>query len=305
MRSIAYMMGAVMCLLIIGCGWAVYLYLSNNHRVPKKCNVKYSCKDDSEIFGLPGGQRDPKFSATPWSIGGRDCAWFDVNKTRCKLPVESKKGEPDMCFDVAYWKDKKGDDCIWWTGHVTGNTSKLWIPQMNGTDEKCKYPPAGKNMSGDDMLFMKSACCVCGGGRTQRSYAGPKSDKNWEKPTPPKLPEQHRGKTPTHLTQCCACHEEATIQASVGKSKTIKEKINSGLYMAGNPRGGVLQCLNPATETDDLSYKHGVLDKYLIGWSIATVFFFLVAVICCYCFLRPPKETDAESGDYDALNGGK
>ena len=306
MRSFAYMMGPAMCVLIMLFGWAVYLYLSTTHRVPKKCPVIYSCKDDSEIFGLPGGQRDPKFSATPWSIGGRDCAWFDVNKTRCKLPVESKKGEPDMCFDVAYWKDKKGDDCIWWTGHVTGNTTKLWIPRTNGTDEKCKYPPAGKNMSGDDMLFMKSACCVCGGGRTQRSYAGPKSDKNWEKPTPPKLPEQHRGKTPTHLTQCCACHEEATIQASVGKSKTIKEKINSGLYMAGNPRGGILQCLNPAKETDDLSYKHGVLDKYLIGWSIATGVFFLVAVICCYCwFKEEPAQKEAESSEYGLLNGDK
>ena len=118
MRSIAYMMGAAMCVLIMLFGWAVYLYLSTTHRVPKKCNVMYSCNDDSKIFGLPGGQIDVKFSHTPWSIGGRDCAWFDVNKTRCKLPVESKKGEPDLCFDVAYWKDRKGDDCKIGRAHV-------------------------------------------------------------------------------------------------------------------------------------------------------------------------------------------
>ena len=70
--------------------------------------------------------------------------------------------------------------------------------------------------------------------------------------------------------------------------------------MAGNPRGGILQCLNPAKETDDLSYKHGVLDKYLIGLSIATGVFFLLAVICCYCwFKEEPAQKDRT--EYDTL----
>ena len=68
--------------------------------------------------------------------------------------------------------------------------------------------------------------------------------------------------------------------------------------MAGNPRGGVLQC--SATETDDFSYKKGVLDPYLYSWIGVTVVFFVMAVIFCYCwFKEEPAQKDRT--EYDTL----
>ena len=42
MRSIAWMMGALVCFLIIGVGWWGYVSLLNNHTVTKKCDKIYS-----------------------------------------------------------------------------------------------------------------------------------------------------------------------------------------------------------------------------------------------------------------------
>ena len=297
MRSIAYMMGAVMCVLVIGAGWGFYFFLSSTNKSTMKCSQKYTCNDNHEGGGLPGGEQDPRYSHTPWSIGGRDCAWFEVDqdngKNRCKLPVKSKKGEPDLCFDVAYWKDKKGDDCIWWTRWVTGDKTKLWSPFVNGTDDKCITSPPGKNMSKSDMDIMKSACCVCGGGRSQRDYAGPTSNmyKNWPKPPHPLLPIQHTGKTATHLTQCCVCNDEAVRQALVGKSGNRKTRIEEGLQIDGNPRGGVLRCEGTESTAWD-SWKEQD-EPYIIVAAIATFVLFVVAVICCYYFFKEePEKTD-------------
>jgi hypothetical protein len=227
MLSVAYPMCAFMCVVVIGAGWGFYGFLSKNNKSTLKCSQTYTCNDKNDFGGLPGGQRDVRFPHTPWSIGGRDCALFDVDKNRCKVPVESN---------------------------------------------------------------MDSACCVCGSGRSQRDYAGPTSDmyKNWPKPPHPLLPIQHTGKTATHLTQCCACHDEAVRQALVGKSGKSKTKMEANLHIDGNPRGGVLKC--NGEESIAWNYRTEILDRYMIVCGIVTGLLAICAGICCYYFFKARRK---------------
>ncbi len=101
---------------------------------------------------------------------------------------------------------------------------------------------------------MKSACCVCSGGRSQRDYSGPLSGIHsaWEKPPQPMLPKQHAGKTPTHLTQCCVCKDEAVRQALVGASAERTTEVNANMRI-----NGVLtipRVIPPTRTADDRSF---------------------------------------------------
>ena len=271
-------MTGVICLcLMFGCIiviWAAYgiadATSEDTFMCKKGLDFDHSMKHD-----LPGGGQDPIFSMSPWSIGQRDCFWFSCRESRCTLPALFSEAK-DLCFDMVYWRDRYQDSCEWWTAYVTG-TDALWSPRKDGTDPKCNnIPPSKPAMTSNDFLAMKSACCICGGGLIGRDYAGPAiaPDNSFKPPSPVTVPEQHKGKTPTHLTQCWECWDEAVKRASVGKSESEKKTIEENMRIHNNPRGGTLKC-NEKLELE-FDKRRDLLTPWIIAGSVLTVI-----ILCC------------------------
>jgi hypothetical protein len=292
-------------LFAIAAAGGVFAFLYETRKTTEKCDQELKCDEMLEGGGLPGGMKTAAYSHSPWSIGGRDCPWFAAKPERCKLPaLVTESGAKDLCFDVAYWTDKKGDDCIWWTHWVTGDENKMWSPAETGDHEKCNKSPesvallpgAPKNMTAYDLEQMKSACCVCGGGRSQRDYSGPLSGINaaWEKPPQPMLPKQHAGKTPTHLTQCCVCKDEAVRQALVGASAERTTEVNANMRIDGNPRGGFLVC-DTGLKVDWNAWDQQNF-PYILGWGIGGAALLLLSLVVCVCDGRT-RQADAAPQD--------
>jgi len=253
---------------------------------------------------LPGGGAlrltdgvtyDPKYSTSPWSIGQRDCFWFSCKPERCALPALFSEAK-DLCIDMISFKDQYGDDCIDWTRYITG-TNALWSPRKDGTDPKCNtIPPHKPRMTTGELSAMKSACCICGGGLIDRDYAGPKilPDKSIQPPPPVTVPEQHKGKTPTHLTQCCACWDEAVKRAKIGKSAAEIEAIDENKKIYNNPRGGTLTCQKPMEK--DFDKRRDLLTPFVIAASVITVFILLCMFGIGWCFeVTIPTNGSAEN----------
>ena len=230
---------------------------------------------------LPGGERDPKYSMSPWSIGQRDCAWFSDHIPRCALPALFSEAK-DLCIDQAYWTDKYNHDCIWWTQYVTG-TAAMWSPRKDGFDPKCNSPPPNKPMTDIDLLNMKSACCVCGGGLVGRDYAGPAiaPDAIFKPPPVANPPEQHKGKTSTHLTQCTCCWHEAEQRAIVGKSGAEINDIKENKKLYNNPRGGKIDCLEKMEL--DFDKRRDLLTPFIIGASVITALILCLMACVWWC----------------------
>jgi hypothetical protein len=271
-------MTGVICLcLMFGCIiviWAAYGIADATSEDTFMCK-KGLVFDDSMKHDLPGGGQDPIFSMSPWSIGQRDCFWFLCRPSRCALPALFSEAK-DLCFDMVYWRDRYEDSCEWWTAYVTG-TNALWSPRKDGTDPKCNsIPPSKPAMTSNDFLAMKSACCICGGGLIGRDYAGPAiaPDNSFKPPSPVTVPEQHKGKTPTHLTQCKACWSEAVDRASVGKSEAEIKTIKENMRIHNNPRGGTLKC-NEKLELE-FDKRRDLLTPWIIAGSVLTVI-----ILCC------------------------
>jgi hypothetical protein len=260
-------------------------------------HTTYKCEDELNAIlnpnqDLPGGGKDPKFSTSPWSIGQRDCFWFACDPHRCALPALFSEAS-DLCIDQAYFKDKNGDDCISWTRHVTG-TDAMWSPRKDGTDPKCNSPMPNKPLTDTELLDMKRACCVCGGGLNDRDYAGPivAPDKKFQPPPAVTVPEQHKGKTPTHITQCPACWIEAENRAIVGKSAAEIKDIEENKKIYGNPRGGTLFCASG--EVVDFDKHRDRMTPFVIGASVITAL--LLCLCACICQLGNVKRRDLSDG---------
>lgn len=302
--------GAV--LLCCAAGWGTYAYLFLVRQSTEKCDIQLTCGDTHTGGGLPGGERVQAFSHSPWSIGGRDCPWFAANTERCKLPaLADEAGAKDLCFDVAYWTDKKGHDCIWWTEWVTGDKLNMWSPVQSGSHEKCNTSPEAlaqnpgppKNMTASELLEMKTKCCVCGGGRAGRDYSGPLSGIHtaWQEPPQASLPVQHKeagAKTPTHLTQCCACKEEAVSRALVGASEERKKEINENRRITGNPRPGLLACPGKMEIDFDASENQ---NTFFIVAIIATSVLVLANIGVCLLDCRKPA-TQGGGSKYEGVS---
>lgn len=281
-------------LLLVVVLWAAYLAADFLYEDTFECPDPLLCQEPriQNLPDLPGGGIDPKFSLSPWSIGQRDCEWFSADARRCALPALFSEA-PKLCFDMAYWRDKDDKDCMWWTRHVTASDA-MWSPRTDGTDPKCNVPPPEKaNMTANDILAMKGACCVCGGGLTGRDYAGPTTapDKGFEPPPAVTPPEQHHGATPTHLTQCCACHAEAVARAVRDQSDARIKEITDNRVKANNPRGGTLTCTKELRVV--FSKRRDLLDPLLIG--VSTITALLVCCMACVCvFVRGHEDNDAD-----------
>jgi hypothetical protein len=274
--------------------WAVYVVADFLSHDTFECPEPLQCHQNFNQ-DLPGGGTDPKFSLSPWSIGQRDCWWFSADPRRCALPALRSEAE-NLCIDLAHWTDKNDTDCIGWTRYVTGNPDALWSPRTDGTNPKCNQAPPDKpQMTANDLLAMKSACCVCGGGLVGRDYAGPYVAPNsvFQPPPPVSVPEQHADKTPTHLTQCCACWPEAVARAVRDQSDARVKEIQDNLARTNNPRGGTLICKK--TERVVFDKRRDLLNPLLIGVSSLTAL--LLCCITCVCvFLRDksPVEIDKD-----------
>ena len=254
--------------------WAAYGITDASSQDSFKCPDPFTCVENPNQ-DLPGGGHDPKFSMSPWSIGQRDCFWFSCDPERCALPALFSEAK-DLCIDMAYWKDRYDDDCIWWNRYITG-TDAMWSPRKDGTDPKCNTkPPTKPLMSANELLAMKSACCICGGGHAGRDYAGPTiaPDKSFQPPPAVTLPQQHEGKTPTHLTQCCACWPEAVKRGILGKSEAQVKDINENRKTYDNPRGGTLTCKKNMEK--DFDKRRDLLTPFIIGASVITA-----VILCC------------------------
>jgi hypothetical protein len=285
------------CIIVIWAAYGIADATSEDTFMCKKGLVfDFDMKHDLPGGGRldPSGRVDSKFSLSPWSIGQRDCFWFSCAEERCALPALFSEAK-DLCIDMAYWTDRYDDDCIWWNRYVTGTTA-LWSPRKDGTDPKCNtIPPSKPAMTSNDFIAMKSACCICGGGLIGRDYAGPAitPDSSIQPPPPVTVPEQHKGKTPTHLTQCRACWNEAVQRASVGKSEAEIKTIKENTRIHNNPRGGTLKC-NEKMELE-FDKRRDLLTPWIIAGSVLTVI-----ILCCMAGVRwlfevhIPKNSDAE-----------
>jgi hypothetical protein len=262
------------CIIVIWAAYGIADATSEDILICKK-GLDFEEQLLDAIPELPGGERNPKFSMSPWSIGQRDCFWFLCRPERCELPALFSEAK-DLCIDLALWTDKDGHDCIDWTRYVTG-TQAQWSPRKDGTDPKCnEIRPDKPGMTSNDFLAMKSACCVCGGGLIGRDYAGPAitPDSSFQPPPAVTVPEQHKGKTPTHITQCSACWPEAVKRASVGKSEAEIKIINENTRIHNNPRGSKLRC-NEKMELE-FDKRRDLLTPWIIAGSVLSVLIF-----CC------------------------
>lgn len=248
----------VVTLLVVGGVWGVYFLLRAITESTTRCPVTPTCTDGT----LPGGEADPRFSHSAHYLGGRTCAWFRENATRCALPVAGNF----LCFDRVAFRDPSGRNCEWWTQYVLGNPAVLHSSRHAGDETKCNTPPpsapGNRSMTPADLLEMKDACCVCGANRALRNYAGPTSaapkTTGDALPGKPALPTQHKNaKVATHMTQCCSC----------------------GLALK---RGGNLKC--PTTELVDWDRQTKLLTPYLIAGLILSAVLalaWILALACC------------------------
>lgn len=199
----------VVCVLAAVALWIAHAVLDRQDEF--KCDAVEVCND----LKLPGEAEAAspdrmKHEFQSYYLGGRTCPWFSELKTRCSLPTHG-----DLCFDDVNWRDRAGHGCEWWTKHVSDST---YSARQTGENEKCNKSPynedrtphydyRGNNtMTEAELRNMKHACCVCGAHRDYRNYAGSLDHRLPGKFPDVPVPAHHRGQTPTHLTQCCACN---------------------------------------------------------------------------------------------------
>ena len=87
-------------------------------------------------------------------------------------------------------------------------------------------------------------------------------------------------------------------QALVGKSGNRKTKIEAGLQIGGNPRGGVLRCEGIETIAWNSWDKQDL--PYIIVAGIVTFVLLVVAAICCYYFFKAKPDNVGDEA-YDPL----
>jgi hypothetical protein len=232
------------------------LWISYAVRQNKECTDKYYqiCVDAT----LPGENENTITKEhTSYYLGGRTCDWFAKDPRRCSL-----KDTGDICFDKVDWKDKKGKFCEDWRKFIDPEETEKDV-RKDGTNPRCNQPPQAKerdtqvaldfvklygnnSMSEADLREMKAACCICGAHRDKRNYAGSFPNQPFPgKFTEQVVPPQHKGKTATHLTQCCAC-----------KDHTSKEHAQTSNDL--KKRGGKWHCdkeIRRLPDTDKFKYN--------------------------------------------------
>jgi hypothetical protein len=168
------------------------------------------------------------YNLKPYYLGDRTCAWFKEDPARCSLPTTG-----DICFDLVTWKDSTGNGCEWWTKYINTGTDKTKSYSVRELGDKphChEGPPHNPTMASAELQEMRRACCVCGAHRDERNYQGSRSTKHPGSFDAVTLPPQHRGRSATHLTQCCECDSRGIVPKHDDKEDNIRK------------RGGTWQC---------------------------------------------------------------
>jgi hypothetical protein len=143
-------------------------------------------------------------------------------------------------------------------------------------------------MSEADLREMKAACCICGAHRDKRNYAGSFPDQSFPgKFIEQVVPPQHKGKTATHLTQCCACKDHTSKEHAQTSNDLKKhggkwhcDKHNERLpntdkfkYNAPSPKVGYRPPMGTRDDTKHAIFASAIVLTVVFGISLCVASF--------------------------------